>query len=139
MIGSSGISIDHLGIAVASIEEALPFYRAALLRNEPIEREVVAHEGVTVAMVPVEGSRVELLEPLQPDSVIGRFLAKRGPGLHHVAFRVPDLAATIERMKSTGARLLNEPKTGAGGHLYVFVHPASTGGVLIELIQEQGS
>ena len=90
-------------------------------------------------MLPLEGSRIELLEPLTPDSVIGRFLAKRGPGLHHVAFRVPDLAAAVERLKAAGARVLNEPRTGAGGHLYVFVHPASTGGVLIELIQEQGS
>jgi LAO/AO transport system kinase len=137
--GMSHISIDHLGIAVRSIDEALPFYRDALLRNEAISREVVPHEGVTVAMAPIEGSRIELLEPLTADSVIGRFLAKRGPGLHHVAFRVADLAATVERLKQTGARLLNEPKTGAGGHLYVFVHPASTGGVLIELVQEQGS
>jgi methylmalonyl-CoA epimerase len=137
MTGFNGISIDHLGIAVTSIDEALPFYRAALWQNEPIERELVSHEGVTVAMLPLEGSRIELLEPIGEDSVIGRFLKKRGPGLHHVAFRIPDLAAAIERLKAAGARLLNEPRTGAGGHLYVFVHPASTGGVLIELIQEQ--
>lgn len=136
MTGWPGISIDHLGIAVSSIEEALPFYRALLLQNEPIAREVVSSEQVTAAMLPLEGSRIELLEPTGPDSVIARFLEKRGPGLHHVAFRVPDLAEAAGRLREAGARLLNEPRTGAGGHLYVFVHPASSGGVLIELIQE---
>lgn len=139
MTGFSGISIDHLGIAVRSLAEALPFYETLLLPNEPTGREVVPAEQVTVAMLPVAGSRVELLEPTSPDSVIGRFLEKRGPGLHHVAFRVPDLAAAAARLAQGGAKLLNEPRIGAGGHLYVFVHPASSGGVLIELIQEQGS
>ena len=139
MTGLNGISIDHLGIAVTSIDETLPFYQALLLRNEPTDREVIPNEQLTAMMLPVEGSRIELLEPTAPDSVIGRFLAKRGPGLHHVAFRVPDLGAAIERVKAGGAKILNEPKTGAGGHLYVFVHPASTGGVLIELVQEQSS
>ena len=139
MTGLNGISIDHLGVAVTSIDEALPFYLALTGRNKANPREVIAHEQLTAVMVPVEGSRIELLEPLTPDSVIGRFLAKRGPGLHHVAFRVADLSAAVERLRATGARLLNEPKIGAGGHLYVFVHPASTGGVLIELVQEQGS
>jgi methylmalonyl-CoA epimerase len=139
MTGLEGISIDHLGIAVNSIDEAAPFYRALLQRNEPIQREVIPYEQVTVAMLPLEGSRVELLEPLGPESVIAKFLQKRGPGLHHVAFRVPDLAVAVERLRAAGARLQNEPKIGAGGHLYVFVHPASTGGVLIELVQEQGS
>jgi methylmalonyl-CoA epimerase len=117
----------------------LPFYRALLLQTEPILREAIPNEQLTAAMVPIEGSRIELLEPASPESVIGRFLAKRGPGLHHVAFCVPDLVAAVERLKAAGARILNEPKIGAGGHLYVFVHPASTGGVLIELVQEQGS
>lgn len=139
MTGFEGISIDHLGVAVASIDEALPFYRALLVRNEAIHREVISHEQLTAVMLPLEGSRIELLEPLAPDSVIGRFLARRGPGLHHVAFRVPDLEAAVERLKAQGAKLQNEPRTGAGGHRYVFVHPASTGGVLIELVQEQGS
>jgi methylmalonyl-CoA epimerase len=87
-------------------------------------------------MLPAGGSRIELLEPTEADSVVGRFLEKRGEGLHHVALRVPDLKAAVERLRASGARLLNEPRTGAGGHLYVFVHPASTGGVLLELIQE---
>lgn len=138
MTGLSGISIDHLGIAVRSLAEALPFYET-LLRNKPNSVEVVPDEQVRVAMLTLEGSRVELLEPTEPDSVIGRFLEKRGPGLHHVAFRVPDLNGAAARLQQDGAKLLNEPRIGAGGHLYVFVHPASTGGVLIELIQEQGS
>ena len=139
MTGLNGISIDHLGIAVTSIEEALPFYQSLLLRNEAIHRDLIENEKVTAVMIPVAGSRIELLEPTAADSVIGRFLAKRGPGVHHVAFRVPDLGAAVERLRADGAKILNEPKVGAGGHLYVFVHPASTGGVLIELVQEQGS
>jgi methylmalonyl-CoA epimerase len=87
-------------------------------------------------MLPAGRSRIELLEAAQADSVIAKFIEKRGEGLHHVAIKVPDLAASVERLKSNGARLLNEPRTGAGGHLYVFVHPSSTGGVLLELIQQ---
>ena len=100
-------------------------------------RETVTEEQVNVAMLAAGGPRLELLEPTEPDSVIGRFLQQRGEGLHHVALRVPDLNATIERLRAAGARLLCEPRTGAGGHQYVFVHPASTGGVLLELIQNE--
>jgi methylmalonyl-CoA epimerase len=96
----------------------------------------VAQEKVNVAMLPASNSRIELIEPSAPDSPISNFLSKRGPGLHHVALRVPDLNAAVERLRSSGARLLNEPRAGAGGHIYVFVHPASAGGVLLELIQE---
>jgi methylmalonyl-CoA epimerase len=99
----------------------------------------VAAEKVKVAMLPAGESRIELLEPCAADSPIAKFLEKRGPGLHHVALRVPDLAAAVERLRSAGAKLLNEPRAGAGGHLYVFVHPASTGGVLLELIQESSN
>jgi methylmalonyl-CoA epimerase len=87
-------------------------------------------------MLPLGESRIELLEASQADSVIAKFIEKRGEGLHHVAITVPDLNAAIERLKAAGARLLNEPRAGAGGHLYTFVHPSSTGGVLLELIQE---
>jgi methylmalonyl-CoA epimerase len=86
-------------------------------------------------MLPLGGSRIELLEASDPDSVIARFIEKRGEGLHHVALKVPDLNAAVERLRAHGARLLNEPRQGAGGHTYVFVHPSSTGGVLLELIQ----
>jgi LAO/AO transport system kinase len=128
-------AIDHLGIAVKSIEAALGFYEGQLGMQAAM-RENVPHEKVNVAMLPAGGPRIELLEPTDADSVVGRFLAKRGEGLHHVALRVPDLASVIERLKTAGARLLNEPQTGAGGHRYVFVHPASTGGVLLELIED---
>lgn len=127
-------AIDHLGIAVRSIDRALAFY-CEQLGLSVAARETVTQEKVKVAMLPLEGSRIELLEPTEADSPVGRFLDKRGEGLHHVALKVPDLRAAVERLRGSGARLLNEPRAGAGGHLYVFVHPASTGGVLLELIQ----
>jgi len=127
--------IDHLGIAVRSLDEALKFYRDQLGLHVSM-RETIDREKVNVAMLPLGDPRIELLEPTEPDSVIGKFLDKRGEGLHHIAIRVPDLSASVERLKASGARLLNEPRAGSGGHLYVFVHPASTGGVLLELIQE---
>jgi methylmalonyl-CoA epimerase len=130
----SAFKIDHLGIAVKSLEEALKFYRDDL--GFAVEqRETVAAEKVYVAMLPAGESRIELLEATEPDSHIARFVAKRGGGLHHVAVKVPDLLATVERLKARGVQLLNEPRAGAGGHMYVFVHPSSTGGVLLELIQ----
>jgi LAO/AO transport system kinase len=127
-------SIDHLGIAVRSIDDALPFY-AAQLGLEIASRETVEHEKVQLAMLPAGDSRIELLEAQDADSPIARFIEKRGPGLHHVALRVPDLNAVIARLELAGVRLLGPPQTGAGGHTYVFVHPAGTGGVLWELIQ----
>jgi len=127
--------IDHLGIAVRSIDEALPFY-AAHLGLPVLSRETVEHEKVNVAMLPAGTSRIELLEPLDAGSTIAKFLEKRGPGLHHVAMRVPDLHGAVRRLESAGVRMLGPPRRGAGGHLYVFVHPASSGGVLWELIQE---
>ncbi len=135
MAGSNKFEIDHLGIAVRSLDAALGFYEEQLGFSVSL-RETVPQEKVNVAMLPAGGSRIELLEATEPDSVIAKFIEKRGEGLHHVAVKVMDLAATVERLKTQGARLLNEPRTGAGGHLYVFVHPASTGGVLLELIQK---
>jgi methylmalonyl-CoA epimerase len=135
MAGSDKFEIDHLGIAVRSLEDALKFYEQQLGFRVSL-RETVAQEKVNVAMLPAGESRIELLEASEPDSVIAKFIEKRGEGLHHVAIRVPDLGATAERLKAHGARLLNEPRAGAGGHWYVFVHPSSTGGVLLELIQE---
>jgi methylmalonyl-CoA epimerase len=135
MAGLNNFAIDHLGIAVRSLDAALIFYQQQLgLAVTP--RETVEQEKVNVVMLPAGGPRIELLEATGPDSVIAKFIEKRGEGLHHVALKVPDLAATVERLKTHGARLLNEPRAGAGGHLYVFVHPSSTGGVLLELIQE---
>jgi LAO/AO transport system kinase len=133
--GSNKFEIDHLGIAVRSLDTALGFYEKQL--GFPVSlRETVEREKVNVAMLPAGESRIELLEASEPDSVIAKFIEKRGEGLHHVAVKVADLTATVERLKAQGARLLNEPRAGAGGHLYVFVHPASTGGVLLELIQK---
>ena len=129
--------IDHLGIAVRALDEATAFYESLGLRVS--HRETIPKERVRVAMLPAGDSRIELLEPSAPDSPISKFLEKRGPGLHHVALKVPDLEAAIERLRASGARLLNEPRPGADGHLYVFIHPASTGGVLLELIQESGN
>jgi methylmalonyl-CoA epimerase len=131
----SKVQIDHLGIAVRSLDAALQFYEQQLGFSVSL-RETVEQEKVNVAMLPAGGTRIELLEATEPDSVIAKFIEKRGEGIHHVALKVADLAATVERLKSQGARLLNDPRPGAGGHLYVFVHPSSTGGVLLELIQE---
>lgn len=131
-------TIDHLGIAVKSLSHARKFYEQ--LGLEVSGEEVVAHEKVKVAMIPVGDSRIELLEPTAPDSTIAKFLEKRGEGLHHVALHVPDLSHAVEQLKASGARLISdEIKVGAGGHLYVFVHPSSAGGVLLELVQEAPS
>jgi LAO/AO transport system kinase len=126
-------TIDHLGIAVPALDTAIGFYESLGLAVG--HRETVASEKVDVAMLPAGDSRIELLQPSAPDSPIAKFLEKRGPGLHHIALRVPDLNAAVASLKASGARLLNEPRQGAGGHTYVFVHPASAGGVLLELIQ----
>lgn len=127
--------IDHLGIAVKSLAEARKFYEQIGLKVT--SEEVVPQEKVKVAMLPIGESRIELLEGTEADSVIARFVQKRGEGLHHVAIHVPDLARTVETLKAGGTRFVSdEIKAGAGGHLYVFVHPSSAGGVLIELVQE---
>lgn len=131
----ASFEIDHLGIAVESIDSALHFY-VDQLGMSVSARETVEHERVRVAMLGAGESRIELLEPSDPDSTIAKFLATRGPGLHHVAMRIPNLNAAIANLEAAGARILGEPKRGARGHVYVFVHPASTGGVLWELIQK---
>jgi len=128
-------SIDHLGIAVKSLAASKAFYEGMGLRVE--SEEVIEHEKVRVAMLPVGESRIELLEPTSEDSPIARFLAKRGEGLHHISLRVADLEGTVTRMKKGGTRFVSdEIKIGAGGHRYVFVHPSSAGGVLLELCEE---
>jgi methylmalonyl-CoA epimerase len=127
--------IDHLGVAVKSLAAARVFYEN--LGLAVVGEETVETEQVRLAMVPVGESRIELLEATSPESAIARFIARRGEGLHHVALRVNDLAATVERLKKKGTRLISEDiKVGAGGHLYVFVHPSSTGGVLLELCED---
>jgi len=129
-------TIDHLGIAVKSLDAAKTLYENLGMTVLPEERVEV--EKVRVAMVPLGESRIELLEATSEDSAIARFIAKRGEGLHHVSLRVDDLSATVENLKKNGVRLISdEIKVGAGGHLYVFIHPASAGGVLLELTEEQ--
>jgi methylmalonyl-CoA epimerase len=127
-------SIDHLGIAVKSLDAAKSIYQKLGLSVSP--EETVEQEKVRLVMVPVGESRLELLEATSDDSAIARFIAKRGEGLHHICMRVPDLAAAVARLQTEGVRLVsNEIKTGAGGHRYMFVHPQSTSGVLLELVE----
>lgn len=127
-------AIDHLGIAVKSLAAAKPFYEKLGLTISP--EETVEAEQVRLAMVPVGESRLELLEPTSVNSPIAKFIAKRGEGLHHISLRVPDLAVVVKRLQADGIRLVsNEIKIGAGGHRYIFVHPSSAGGVLLELVE----
>ena len=129
--------IDHLGIAVNSIQAARSFYEA--LGLEVAQEETVEHEQVRVAMIPVAESRIELLEPTAEGSPVGKFLKKRGEGLHHVALQVEDITGMLEALKAKGVRLISdEVRVGAGGHLYFFVHPSSAGGVLLEICQDPG-
>jgi methylmalonyl-CoA epimerase len=127
-------SIDHLGIAVKSLAAAKGIYEKLGMSLSP--EEVVEAEQVRLVMVRAGESRLELLEPTSDSSAIAKFIAKRGEGLHHVSLRVPNLAAVVERLKKDGVRLVSdEIKIGAGGHRYIFVHPSSAGGVLLELVE----
>jgi len=129
------MKIEHIGIATHNIDDALKFWRDALgLRV--VETEEVAEQGVRVAMLPVGEPRIELLEPTSESSPVARFLEKRGAGIHHIAVRVDDIRATLQGLKEKGARLIDEtPRVGAGGCLVAFVHPATAGGVLLELVE----
>jgi methylmalonyl-CoA epimerase len=136
-LGRSGIGrpgLDHLGIAVRSVEAAKGFYQKLGLSLSP--EEVVPGEQVRVVMAQLGESRIELLEPTSETSAIARFLGKFGEGLHHVCLRVPDLPAAVAKLRQDGVRLVSEEiKIGTGGHKYVFVHPSSSNGVLIELVE----
>jgi LAO/AO transport system kinase len=128
-----GMKIDHLGIAVKSLDAAREFYELLGLRVGTVE--TVEGEQVRVAMAQVGESRIELLEAMAEESVIGRFVARRGEGMHHVAVRVDSVEAEFERLHGAGVRMVSDAvKVGAGGHRYFFVHPASTGGVLLEVV-----
>lgn len=131
------MKIDHIGVATRQLEEALALWRDALgLEIHSIEE--VVEQGVRVAMLPIGESQIELLEPLSPNSPVGRFLEKRGPGIHHVAIRVPDIRAALVQLKEKGTRLIDEtPRLGAGGCLVAFIHPSSANGVLLELVEHQ--
>jgi methylmalonyl-CoA epimerase len=127
-------TLDHIGIAVKSLAAAKRTYEQLGIQVSP--EETVPAEQVRLVMVPVGETRLELLEPISPDSVIGKFISKRGEGLHHVSLRVPDLNAAIAKLKKDGARLVSdEIKIGAGGHRYIFLHPSTTSGVLLELVE----
>ena len=128
------LSLDHLGIAVKSLDAAKAIYEKLGLSVSA--EESVPSEKVRLVMVPVGETRLELLEATSEDSVIAKFIGKRGEGLHHVCLRVPDLAAAVKKLKTDGVRLISEEiKVGAGGHRYIFVHPSSAGGVLLELVE----
>ena len=132
------VTIDHLGIAVKSLAAAKKIYEQ--LGLQVVSEETIEHEKVKVAMIPVGESRVELLEATSDDSTVAKFIAKRGEGIHHIALHVPSLVEAVELLKKSGTRFVSEEiKFGAGGHLYVFVHPSSAGGVLLELCQDQAS
>lgn len=131
------MTLDHIGIATRQIDQALGLWRDVLgLRLDHTEE--IIEQGVRVGMLALGDTHVELLEPLGDDSPVGRFLDKRGPGIHHIAVRVDDIRAELAKLKTSGARLIDEePRVGAGGCLVAFVHPASAGGVLLELVEHQ--
>ena len=127
--------IDHVGIAVKSLAASKAIYEKLGLAISP--EETVEQEQVRLVMIALGESRLELLEPTSESSTIAKFIAKRGEGLHHVCLQVPDLPAAVARLKKDGVRLVSEQiKIGAGGHRYVFIHPSSTGGVLLELVED---
>lgn len=126
--------LDHVAIAVRDIEATAQIFR--LLGVEPTERETIAEQGVDLLMLPVGDTRLELLQPLDDDTPIGRFIAKLGEGLHHIALRVVDIESVLDRCRAEGIKSLGDkPRIGAGGHLIIFLDPRTTGGVMIELVQ----
>ena len=130
------MKIDHLGIAVRSLSDSLNFYRDAL-GLELSGTEEIQDQGVRVALLPAGESRIELLEPSSEDTPVGRFIARRGEGLHHICYEVDDLASKLVDLRSRGIRLLDGyPRRGAEGKLVAFLHPASAYGVLVELVEK---
>jgi methylmalonyl-CoA/ethylmalonyl-CoA epimerase len=128
-------AIDHVGVAVEDLEAALALYRDALGMSLA-HRETVSEQGVEAALLDVGDSHIELLQPLGPETAVGKFLAKRGSGLHHVAYRVHCVEDTLATLAQAGMRLIDErPRTGIRGSRVAFIHPSSTGGVLTEIVQ----
>jgi methylmalonyl-CoA/ethylmalonyl-CoA epimerase len=128
-------AVDHVGVAVDDLEAALALYRDTL--GMPlVHRETVAEQGVEAALLDVGESHIELLAPLGPETAVGKFLARKGPGLHHVAYRVASVDEALATLAKAGMRLIDEqPRTGIRGSRVAFVHPSSTGGVLTEIVQ----
>ena len=132
------MKLDHIGIATNHLADSLSIWRDAL-GLEVDSTEEVTDQGVRVAMLAIGETHVELLEPLTSDSPVGKFLAKRGPGIHHLAVQVKDIRTTISELAKKGIRLIDlEPRVGAGGCLVAFIHPSSSNGVLLELVQRPG-
>jgi methylmalonyl-CoA/ethylmalonyl-CoA epimerase len=130
------VGIDHVGIAVDDLKAAVERYRRTL-GVEPVHRERIEDQGVEEVLFPVGSSYIQLLGSLGPDTPVGAFLAKRGPGMHHVAYRVDGVAAALDRLRTQGVRLIDEaPRRGSRDTLIAFVHPRDMGGVLIELVQD---
>jgi methylmalonyl-CoA/ethylmalonyl-CoA epimerase len=128
-------AIDHVGVAVPSIDEALALYRDTL-QMELVHRETVDEQGVHAALLDVGDSHIELIEPISPDTGVGRFLERNGPGMHHVAYRVASVEDALAACARAGLRLIDErPRTGIRNSRVAFLHPASTGGVLTEIVQ----
>lgn len=129
------LNLDHVAIAVENLDAAITAYRDRY-RVEPIYREIVESQGVEEAMIPVGGSFIQLLRPLSEETPVGRFLSKKGEGLHHVAYAVLSIEAALEHLSATGARLIDEePRMGGRGARIAFVHPADLGGTLMELVE----
>jgi methylmalonyl-CoA epimerase len=127
--------IDHIGVAVEDLDAALALYERDYAL-ELVHRETVTEQGVEAVLLDIGENHVELLAPLGPDTPVGKFLARKGPGLHHVAYQTPDIEAELERVRSAGLRLIDErPRIGIRGSRVAFLHPAATGGVLTELVE----
>jgi methylmalonyl-CoA epimerase len=127
--------IDHIGVAVADLDAAIALYEREY-EMTLVHRETVTEQGVEAVLLDVGENHVELLAPLGDDTPVGKFLAKKGPGLHHVAYQTPDIEAELERLRAAGLRLIDErPRTGIRDSRVAFVHPKSTGGVLTEIVQ----
>ena len=131
----TGRALDHVGIAVHSLDDSLPLFES-ITGCKGYGRERVEQQGVEVVFLGAGDGRLELLAPTRDDSAVAKFLAKRGAGMHHLCYRVDDIVAELDRYRAAGAQLIDEaPRPGAAGHLVAFIHPKSTGGVLVELLQ----
>ena len=127
--------IDHIGVAVEDLDAAIALY-GERLDLELVHRETVESQGVEAVLLDVGENHVELLRPLSPDTPVGKFLAKRGPGLHHVAYQTTDIEGALDALRAAGLRLIDEtPRTGIRGSRVAFLHPGSSGGVLTEIVQ----